>query len=133
MKTELEQLLAADEGLRLMPYRCSAGVLSIGYGTALPLTEEEAHLLLRHRLEKVLDQCERSFPWWAKLSPARQQVIASMGYQLGIGGLMGFRRMLAAIDAGNYRLASDEMLDSKWARQDSPGRARRLAERMRRG
>lgn len=34
----------------------------------------------------MLDQCERSFPWWAKLSPARQQVIASMGYQMGMGG-----------------------------------------------
>ena len=48
MKTALEQLLAADEGLRLMPYRCSAGKLTIGYGTTFPLSEEEAHLLLRH-------------------------------------------------------------------------------------
>ena len=71
MKTALEMLVAADEGLRLMPYRCSAGKLTIGYGTTFPLSEEEAHLLLRHRLEKVLDQCERSFPWWAKLSPVR--------------------------------------------------------------
>ena len=133
LKTPLEQLVAADEGLRLMPYLCTAGVLTVGYGTAFPLTEQEAHLLLRHRLQGVLDQCERRFPWWSKLSPARQQVVASMGYQLGISGLMGFRRMLAAIDAGNYRLASDEMLDSKWAISDSPARARRLAQMMTRG
>lgn len=133
LKTPLEQLVAADEGLRLMPYRCTAGVLTVGYGTAFPLTEQEAHLLLRHRLQLVLDQCERRFSWWSKLSPARQQVVASMGYQLGISGLMGFRRMLAAIDAGNYRLASDEMLDSKWAISDSPARARRLAQMMTRG
>ena len=31
-------LLAADEGLRLMPYRCSAGKLTIGYGTTFPLS-----------------------------------------------------------------------------------------------
>ena len=133
MKTALEMLVAADEGLRLMPYRCSAGVLTVGYGTAFPLTEYEAHLLLRHRLQGVLDQCERRFPWWPKLSPARQQVVASMGYQLGLDGLLRFRRMLAALERGDYRAASDEMLDSKWAITDSPARARRLAQMMLRG
>ena len=43
MKTSLEMLVAADEGLRLMPYRCSAGRLTIVYGTTFPLSEEEAH------------------------------------------------------------------------------------------
>ena len=130
MKTALEMLVAADEGLRLMPYRCSAGKLTIGYGTTFPLSEEEAHLLLRRRLEKVLDRCERSFPWWAKLSPARQQVIASMGYQMGMDGLMGFKKMLAAIERNE---AAKEMMDSKWAKQDTPARARRLAKVMVRG
>ena len=125
LKTPLEQLVAADEGLRLMPYRCSAGVLTVGYGTAFPLTEQEAHLLLRHRLQGVLDQCERRFSWWSKLSPARQQVVASMGYQLGFDGLLGFKRMLADLERGDYRAASDEMLDSKWAISDTPARARR--------
>ena len=133
LKTSLEMLVAADEGLRLMPYRCSAGKLTIGYGTTFPLPEEEAHLLLRHQLEKVLGQCERSFPWWAKLSPARQQVIASMGYQMGMGGLMGFRRMLAAMELGGYDTAGKEMIDSKWARSDSPARAQRLRTMMVRG
>ena len=133
LKTPLEQLVAADEGLRLMPYRCSAGVLTVGYGTAFPLTEQEAHLLLRHRLQGVLDQCERRFPWWPKLSPARQQVVASMGYQLGLNGLMGFKRMLSALESGDYRAASDEMLDSKWAISDTPARARRLAQMILRG
>ena len=27
LKTSLEMLVAADEGLRLMPYRCSAGTM----------------------------------------------------------------------------------------------------------
>lgn len=132
-KTPLEQLLAADEGLRLIPYRCCAGVLSIGYGTALPITEEEAHLLLRHRLERVLDQCERRFPWWPRLSPARKQVIASMGYQMGMDGLMGFRKMLAALERGDYDTAGKEMMDSKWARSDSPARAQRFRKMMERG
>ena len=133
MKTALEQLLAADEGLRLMPYKCSAGVLSIRYGTALTLTEEEALLLLLHRLEKVLDQCELRFPWWPRLSPARKQVIASMGYQMGMDGLMGFRKMLAAVERGDYDTAGKEMMDSKWARSDSPASAQRLRKMMVRG
>ena len=43
------------------------------------------------------------------------------------------KRMLAGLSRGDYEAAAREVLDSKWARQDSPGRARPLAERMRRG
>ena len=56
-----------------------------------------------------------------------------MGYQLGLNRLLGFKRMLAALERGDYRAASDEMLDSKWAISDTPARARRLAQMMLRG
>ena len=49
------------------------------------------------------------------------------------GGLSGFGRMLAAMERGDYDTAAKEMLDSKWAKQDSPARARRLAKVMVRG
>lgn len=131
--TPTEALLMADEGLRLMPYRCSAGKLTIGYGTTFPLTQEEAHLLLRHRLQGVVADLGHRFAWWPRLSPDRQSVLASMAYQMGMGGLIKFRRMLAAVERGDYEAAAREMLDSKWAKRDTPGRAGRLAERMRRG
>ena len=133
--TDLEREVASDEGFMPIPYRCTSGKLSIGYGTNIQdgITKEEALLLMRHRLGKVVAALESRLPFWSKLTDDRRRVLVNMGYQLGIAGLMGFKRMLAWLSRGDYEAAAREMLDSKWARQDSPGRARRLAERMRRG
>ena len=133
--TDLERLVARHEGFRSHVYRCSAGALTIGYGTNISdgISETEALLLLRHRLGLVVAGLEHRFPWFSRLGPVRQQVLASMGYQLGLPGLLRFRRMLLACGEGDYPRAAREMLDSKWAREDSPGRAQELAEMMRRG
>ena len=133
--TELEREIADDEGFRAKPYRCTSGKLSIGYGTNIQdgITREEALLLMRHRLGKVVDALESRLPFWTRLTDERRRVLANMGYQLGAGGLMGFKRMLVALERGDYEAAAREMLDSKWAKRDTPGRAGRLAERMRRG
>ena len=133
--TDLERLVARHEGFRSHVYRCSAGKLTIGYGTNIEegISKAEGLLLLRHRLGLAVGVLEHRLPYWSQLTPARQQVLASMGYQMGMGGLMGFRRMLAAIERNDYDTAAKEMLDSKWAKHDSPARARRLAKVMVRG
>ena len=133
--TDLEREVADDEGFMRIPYRCTSGKLSIGYGTNIQdgITREEALLLMRHRLGKVVAALESRLPFWVKLTDERRRVMANMGYQLGIGGLMGFKRMLAALERGDYEAAAREMLDSKWAKRDTPARAGRLAERMRLG
>ena len=133
--TDLEREVASDEGFGAIPYRCTSGKLSIGYGTNIQdgITRDEALLLMRHRLGKVVAALESRLPFWFKLTDERRRVMANMGYQLGVGGLMGFKRMLAALERGDYEAAAREMLDSKWAKRDTPARAGRMAERMRRG
>ena len=59
------------------------------------MAREEALLLMRHRLGKVIAALESRLPSWPKLTDDRRRVLANMGYQLGVGGLMGFKRMLA--------------------------------------
>jgi lysozyme len=66
------------------------------------------------------------------LDDARQDVLADMAFNLGVGGLMDFRRMLAAARAGAYDLAAAEMLASDWASQVG-ARARRLSILMQHG
>jgi lysozyme len=124
-----------DEGFRRKPYRCSAGALTVGYGTNLDegLDDDEAMFLLEHRLMKREHECRQAFPWFARLGPVRQGVIVRMAYQLGTAGVMGFRDMRRALEAGDYAAAADAMLDSKWARHDSPARAHREAAAMRSG
>ncbi len=57
-----------------------------------------------------------------------------MTYQLGRGGLSKFKKMKGALCNGskpNYIDAANEMLDSKWAKKQTPRRAKELADRMR--
>jgi lysozyme len=52
-----------------------------------------------------------------------------MAFQEGVGGLMSFHNALAATHAGNWQLAHDQFLASKWGRQ-TPARANREAQRI---
>lgn len=123
------------EGLRLKPYRCSAGKLTIGYGHNLEdvgITLEQAEQMLRLDLEYANMECYAAIPAFARLDEARKFVLLDMCFNMGIKKLLTFKKMLAAVEQGFYDRASYEMLDSKWAIQVG-GRAAELAEIMKTG
>ena len=55
-----------------------------------------------------------------------------LAFNLGISGLLKFKKMLAALLQLDYSMAASEMLDSKWAEQVG-SRADDLAKQMRTG
>lgn len=121
-----------EEGFRGTPYKDTLGYLTIGYGTKLPLDEAEAELLLMHRLKKMQKQLHRRITELygeVQLPDKVWEILYHMSYQLGVQGVMNFKKMLWAIVNGNYIEASREMLDSKWALQ-TPNRAERLSTMM---
>lgn len=125
--------LVTDEGMKLKPYVDTTGNWTIGVGRNLldtGITKSEAYFLLNNDMATAEIDLDRELPWWRSLSDDRQRVLANMCFNLGITRLLGFRRMLAAVQAGAYNTAADEMLNSKWAAQVKD-RAVRLAERMR--
>jgi lysozyme len=127
--------LKRDEGVRLKPYRCTAGRLTIGVGRNLDdvgISLEEAEALLRNDVAKVCAELDRDLPWWKGLDGVRQRVLANMVFNLGIGGLLKFTTTLGFIQRGNYLAAAQAMLMSRWAKQVGP-RAERLALMMRDG
>lgn len=136
---DLIAYLKAEEGLRLKAYKDTVGVWSIGYGANLEamgltdvtasqmeITRFQAEDYLRAEAAKALSGVEAAFPWWGQLDPVRQAIVVAMVYQLGLTGLRGFKRFIAAIQAKDYVKAAAEMMDSKWARQ-TPNRAARAA------
>lgn len=132
---KLAARIRKNEGLSYLPYRCSAGALTIGYGHNLDargISIEAAELLLKQDLEIAEKEVKNAFIWWPKLDDARLGVLIEMCYNLGISRLVGFKKMLAALEEGDYKKAAKEMLDSKWA-FDVKGRARELAEIMQTG
>lgn len=137
--------LVRDEGERLYAYQDSLGFWTIGVGRLIDKTRgggisrEESRYLLNNDIDQVDRRLREQAPWIARLDPIRQRVLYHMAFQLGVGqdgqpgGLLGFRRTVAAVRAGRYDDAAVYMLQSKWAREDSPARALRLAEMMRTG
>jgi lysozyme len=127
--------LIRDEGLRLKPYRCTAGALTVGVGRnldAVGISEVEARVLLSNDIERVWCEVTQALPWVTGLSDARQRVILNMGFNLGISGLLEFKRTLSAIKEGRYSEAALFMLESRWAGQVGD-RAKRLSRMMREG
>ena len=117
----LEQLVE-HEGLRLKPYRCTAGKLTIGVGRNLDdrgISKDEALYLLRNDIKKCINDAEAVIgsQVWEGLSEARKRVLVDMRFNLGAGGIRTFKNTLQAIREGRYGDASKGMLSSKWAGQ----------------
>ena len=130
----IEEQLILHEGLKLKPYRCTAGKLTIGVGRNLDdkgISKEEALFLLRNDIATVTTQLQK-YDWYISTDPVRRKVLIDMAVNLGVGGLLKFRKMIAALERGDYEGAADQMLDSRWAEQVGY-RAVRLAEMMRSG
>lgn len=126
---KFKPLLRKHEGLRLKPYRCTAGKLTIGYGRNLDdrgITEEEAERLLHNDILLCSLQLDRDLPWWKHHPENVQMVLMDMCFNLGITGLLEFKRTLGYIRDQKYSVAAVEMLKSKWAQQVGP-RAKELS------
>jgi len=128
--------LKRHEGFRAKPYRCTAGVWTIGYGhtggigpNTPPIPLDIAEDLLRDDAAMAIEDARKVCRCFDNLSPARKCVIANMSFNLGAKRLAGFKRTLNAICSGDYTSASLYMLDSKWASQVG-ARARELAKMM---
>jgi lysozyme len=124
--------LKKHEGFRGMPYKCTEGKLTVGYGTSLPLSKAEGEILLRMRLDAFYKELYTKLPWVEGLSQTRQNVLINMTYNLGIYGLLKFKKMLSALKKEEYGKAADEMLLSRWSSQVGH-RAVSLSNDMRNG
>lgn len=123
-----------SEGLSYLPYKCPTGHLTIGYGHNLEhgISIEAAELLLRQDIEIAVRQVKNAFIWWPKLTEARFYVLVDMTFNMGISRLCGFKKMLSAVEVGDYKTAAKEMLASKWAVQVGR-RAAELSKIMKKG
>ena len=137
----LEKMLMRDEGYREEPYLDHKGNPTGGFGQRTPslvMPEHEFSSNEEYWVSRFLDKIEevegqRKSLDIQNLNKPRQAVISSMIYQMGFKGFKGFKETIRALRMGNYSKAADEMLDSDWARYDSPTRARRAARVMRLG
>lgn len=126
---ELIESIKQHEGFKGKVYIDSEGYETIGYGTKLPITKEEAELLLRHRLNNMMQELKDNKPFFTSLDPEAQEILFEMAYNLGVSGLLKFTNMWKALEEEDYIEASKEMVNSKWYHQVGI-RAKHLVNKM---
>ena len=130
-------MIGEHEGLRLKPYRCTAGKLTIGFGRNLDdngISEAEAYTMLNNDLFRAeCDVCRLiGDNIYETLSLNRRAALLDFVFNLGYSRAAGFRNALAAIQRGEFEEAAKHMLDSKWAKQVGQ-RAHTVARMIREG
>ena len=141
---EIQKRLMLHEGCVDHIYICPAGYKTIGIGRNLetnPLTPKEKEVvgditgkitlksalyLLQNDVKRCERQLDNNISFLHQLDDERQYALLDMCFNMGIKKLLGFKRMLNAMLIGDYRGASKECLNSKYAR-DVGKRAVRIA------
>ena len=132
--TLVEQLMR-DEGFVGHVYSDSIGLWTIGFGRLVDvrrgggISREEGEILLRNDVARTTHSLEAAIPWLDTLDDARRGVLINMAFNLGVAGLLGFRKFMAAMEAGDFEAAAVEMMDSRWAVQVG-ARAERLRDQV---
>jgi lysozyme len=124
------RLLMFEEGFRAHAYYCSEGYPTIGIGwkigskgqslddfKAMTISESAALAQCNYECEYVTSVLSECISNWESLGHQRRCVLISMAYQMGLAGLMKFKKMIAAIEAGDFVEAAAQGKDSTWASQ----------------
>jgi len=131
---KLIKQLKRHEGYRRLVYECTRGVLTIGIGRNLEsvgISEKEAEMLLENDIQEAIDQLNKK-DLLEGHDEVRQAVLINMTFNLGVNGLLKFRKSIRHWRNKEYDLFADEILRSRWARQVGQ-RAKELSEQARTG
>ena len=121
------------EGFSPVVYQCTAGYDTIGYGQRvkyLKVTQEQAEEWLLEELQNLKYILADKYDWFLSAPQEVKDIVMNMNYQLGVSAFSKFKKTIKYIKVKDYKSASTEMLDSKWARDDTPRRAKELSDRM---
>lgn len=130
----LKEQLVKHEGLRLKPYHCPAGKLTIGVGhniDAHPLpdvlahhldtfgciSEDMAYELLEWDVAQSVTDCNRLYRDFDKFSERRQWALIDFVFNVGFRTAKSFYNTNRAINRGDWQAAAEGLKKSLWARQ----------------
>lgn len=130
----LKDWIKKHEALRLRLYLDTVGKQTIGWGRNIEdngISKEEADFMF----DNDFARCQRKlapFPWYVNQPQNVQDALMNMCFNMGIGRLLGFKKMIIALTAKDYTKAAIEALNSKWAGQVGQ-RAKDVALMIRQG
>ena len=128
----LRESIKENEGYVGIVYKDSLGIDTIGYGFAikdLELDEDICEEILKRKLDQLESSIRLKFGWFPFMPDEIKDVVMEMCYQLGVTGFSKFVKTITYLKDKDFKNASIEMLDSKWAKQ-TPNRAKELSNRV---
>lgn len=96
------------------------------------ISKAQAEQLFTEDVATARSDAKKAVSSFDSLSPARQDVLVNMSFNLGLTSLRGFKGTIKAINEGNFGIAAQRMLKTKWAKQVGQ-RAKDLAKIMKDG
>ena len=116
-----KELIKKHEGLKLQMYKDSVGANTIGVGHNLDangISFHVAEVILQEDINIAIVGLEHVFKdQWHTLPKPVQSVMIDMMFNLGYPRFSGFKKMIAAVKAGDWKEAAKEAKDSKWCEQ----------------
>lgn len=149
-RDKLIEQLRRHEGEELEPYQDTVGKWTVGIGRNFDdvgfstdelreligegISSQLSETLLENDIKVAQDELEKVFDAEVLdgLDDARHNVLINMIFNMGRPRLSQFRMMIAAVNAGDWNEAADQMIDSRWYRQVG-NRAVELVAQMRTG
>jgi lysozyme len=120
---KLRAQLIEHEGLKLHAYQDSLGFWTIGVGRLIDkrrggrISHDEAMFLLDNDIAQCIGQLRAHLAWFDREDAIRQRALVDLAFNLGITGLLTFKRTLAAWARQDYDLAAVGLERSKWFTQ----------------
>lgn len=126
---KLRKMLEVDEGLRLKPYKCTAGKTTIGIGRNLDdvgITREMAYQMLDEDVAHATKACRKIFgELFDRWSENRQLGWINLAFNLGYNSLSQFRNTIRAALVDDWTEVEKGLRNSRWFSQVK-GRAERV-------
>ena len=129
-------LIRKHEGYEPRVYKDHLGFETIGIGfkvSELDLTEKECESILKRKLLDIELKLLQKFDWYKNSSSEVKTVVLNMCYQMGVTGFSKFKKTISYLSLGYTKEAGKEMLDSKWAKEQTPTRAKELSNLLTNG
>lgn len=142
---QIKEDLVRHEGYVTEIYLCSEGYPTFGIGhmvtendmeytwpVGTPVTDERILQVFHDDCKVAVADVELLVDNLSDHPDFVSRVLVNMAFNIGRPRLSKFKNMLAAIEAKDYNLAAEEMIDSKWYRQVGR-RSEELVEIMKNG
>lgn len=130
-----EQLIGEEEGRERCAYSDSRGFWTIGIGCLVDkrfpgagLCDAAIDAQFQHDSQTAVHTASR-IPNFPQLNQIQQAALVSICFQLG-DQVIGWKNFMAAMSSGDFPGAANALMDSNWAKTETPKRALRETQML---